>query len=317
MGWPETYQKLESARNVSDAASQVLDLSHGELVALLEVVGISDGPNLLARLKGQPTDDSKARVVRLRGAQEQIAVQMSALEERKRALAVCGHADEAETRETSARLVETARSLASHAERLRDMERMCAPEGPVWSPRAGAGPTGRSAAGAGASGARELRPSASAPIVGAVSWLRPPPSDGDATRPKDLEAVFAMFNGYFNAVDMNNQIFAKFSHDCGLIDAKYARANVDLVWTKVAAKKRRVDFPAFLAMLDHIALCKQMPRQELDDHVLRHARVEITGTRGSSRFFDDRSNWTGVAKQGGPSAHDPKITLASMTSTGR
>ena len=66
MGRPETYQKLESARNVSDAASQVLDLSHGELVALLEVVGISDGPNLLARLKGQPTDDSKARVVRLR-----------------------------------------------------------------------------------------------------------------------------------------------------------------------------------------------------------------------------------------------------------
>lgn len=310
MGWTDTYAALEGAQDVSDAAEILSTLSTKDLTALLEVVGISDGPNLLARLKGQPTDDVKARVARLRSAQAQIATQLEAVRDRARALGPAAAGDP-EFGDAAARLGETARSLEKHADRLRDMERMLLPEGPDWSPR--------DTRGAGHRGARGLRVCASEPIVSAMgeSWLRPPKGDDDPSRPTTLPGVFALFCGYFNAKEMNNQIFAKFSHDCALIDAKYARANVDLVWTKVAGKKRRVGLDAFLLMLDAIAACKGVARPEIDDHVLRHAHLEITGTRGSSKFYDDKANWTGVAKQGGPSHYDPQITLATMTNTGR
>ena len=58
-------------------------------------------------------------------------------------------------------------------------------------------------------------------------------------------------------------------------------------------------------------------REVLDDYILRNAKVVVQGTRGSSKFYDDKSNWTGVAKKGGPSTNDPKLSLATMTNTGR
>ena len=105
--------------------------------------------------------------------------------------------------------------------------------------------------------------------------------------------------------------------DGKLCDGKYPKASVDLVWTRVTGKNKKVPYETFLKLLDEIARAKGVERQVVDDYVLQHARPVISGTRGSSKFYDDKSNWTGVAKKGGPSNYNPVISLATLTNTGR
>ena len=52
--------------------------------------------------------------------------------------------------------------------------------------------------------------------------------------------------------------------------------------------------------------------------MLENAKPEITGTRGKSKFYDDKELWSGVAAKGGPSTGgDGGLTLSALMNTGR
>lgn len=51
----------------------------------------------------------------------------------------------------------------------------------------------------------------------------------------------------------------------------------------------------------------------VEAHVLANAKVTSSGTKGESRFYDDKSTWTGAAVQGGPTNDDKVADLANMT----
>ena len=111
--------------------------------------------------------------------------------------------------------------------------------------------------------------------------------------------------------------FWKFSKDSKLLDANYVKADVDIFWTMHAKGRHKVPFETFLDLLDEIAKRKNVCRAELDYYVIKNAKPEITGTRGKSKFYDDKELWSGVAAKGGPSTNDHAVTLATMTDTGK
>jgi hypothetical protein len=147
---------------------------------------------------------------------------------------------------------------------------------------------------------------------------------------------------------------AKFCKDAQLLDKSFAKADIDMVWSKVAGKCKKVrfvcsllspppslslfslhfqvgslahvfflslyflslpqlDFDQFKGLLNGVANKKGCPYEEVEAHVLDNAKVTSSGTKGESRFYDDKSTWTGAAVQGGPTNVDNVQTLASLS----
>ena len=73
-----------------------------------------------------------------------------------------------------------------------------------------------------------------------------------------------------------------------MLDKKFSKPDVDMVWSKVAGKEKKVGFPSFLKFLQLIAERKGVPIETLHEQVLA-ARAQNSGTKGSSKFYDDKS----------------------------
>ncbi|KAJ1448784.1 hypothetical protein M885DRAFT_537797 [Pelagophyceae sp. CCMP2097] len=88
---------------------------------------------------------------------------------------------------------------------------------------------------------------------------------------------------------MTNTIFAKFCNDGKLVDKKtFQKPDIDMVWSKVAGKEKKVSFEHWVKMLAIIAEKKGLTEAELQDKVLSDAKVKNSGTVGASRFYDDK-----------------------------
>lgn len=85
-----------------------------------------------------------------------------------------------------------------------------------------------------------------------------------------------------------------------------------MVWSKAAGKEKKVGFDIFLRLLDGVANAKGSPVEELHAHIKSHSTVKNSGTKGQSRFYDDKKTWTGVAVRGGPTTLDPKSSLSQL-----
>ena len=314
--YADTVSRLEYARSASEAAQVLCALGPMELATFLEEAGVQSGGDLVRRLKAPRGESVESRSARLKVALDKIDVKLQDLDARKREMDAFG-GDEA--RYEAVLLDEKMRELAAHAERLRDLQAVLV----SGKPDAAAIPgymtlgisqsfasTARSAASPLSSTKKKL-PSVTADLS---PWRAPAPAGKEY---KTLRDVFDAFCAVYRQTEMTNLTFVKFCRDGKLCDGKYPKASVDLVWTRVTGKNKKVPYETFLKLLDEIARAKGVERQVVDDYVLQHARPVISGTRGSSKFYDDKSNWTGVAKKGGPSNYNPVISLATLTNTGR
>jgi len=131
-----------------------------------------------------------------------------------------------------------------------------------------------------------------------------------------LPEVFESFCKTYRQTMMTNVVWAKFCKDSKLFNAKFKKPDVDMVWSKVAGKEKKVGFAAFEKLLTGVADKKGIPAAEVVEHVLNHARVSSSGTKGQSRFYDDKSQWTGAAKNGGPTTVDDRQTLEGLSNRG-
>ena len=113
---------------------------------------------------------------------------------------------------------------------------------------------------------------------------------------------------------MTNTIFAKFCKDTkGILSKKsFTLPQIDMVWTKVAGKAKTIAFKQFLEMLNEIAAIKKIDPETFVAKVVQRARIKSHATKAESKFYDDKSKWTGVAVQGGPDSSAPKTGLAAL-----
>lgn len=130
-----------------------------------------------------------------------------------------------------------------------------------------------------------------------------------------LEDIFSNFCAVYRQTSMTNTVFAKFCKDSKLLDKKFTKPDIDMVWSKAAGKEKKVGFPVFIELLKGIAAKKSTEYSEVEAFVLENAKVTSSGTKGESRFYDDKSQWTGSAVNGGPTNNDNVPTLASMTAS--
>jgi hypothetical protein len=112
--------------------------------------------------------------------------------------------------------------------------------------------------------------------------------------------------GHAVIVGIDSARFFKLCKDGRLLDAKFRKADVDLVFTKFA-KQRRLDYEAFQKVLSEIAVKKDADGEALVETLLRRTEngPSMHGTLAeSTRLHDDKSTYTGVYKAGGPTTID-------------
>ena len=117
---------------------------------------------------------------------------------------------------------------------------------------------------------------------------------------------------------MEGKSFAKLAKDCNLIDKKLTAPDVDLIFTKVKATKmdRKIGFKEFVEAIAHMADKKNVPKEELayfiatSNHgpILKATKVEQV------RLHDDKTTYTGVYANGGPTNVDTMPSLANCFS---
>jgi hypothetical protein len=117
--------------------------------------------------------------------------------------------------------------------------------------------------------------------------------------------AFASFGGA-HSKEMDNAHFAKMCKECGLIDKVFTTTDVDMIFTKVKAKgERKITFQQFVeGVLPAIAAKKKISEDEVAERIAS-AAPQSSGTKAeATRFHDDKSQYTGVYKAGGPTNVD-------------
>lgn len=122
---------------------------------------------------------------------------------------------------------------------------------------------------------------------------------------QDHFEAFASFGGA-HTHEMDNSHFSKMCKECGLIDKHFTTTDVDMLFTKVKAKgERKITFQQFVdGVLPAIAAKKNLSVDQVAAQIGSHA-PQSSGTKAeSTRFHDDKSQYTGVYKAGGPTNVD-------------
>jgi hypothetical protein len=122
-----------------------------------------------------------------------------------------------------------------------------------------------------------------------------------------MDKVREVFNSYCRGEDtMEGKQFAKICKDTKLLDKALTTTDVDLIFAKVKDKGgRRIDFNAFGKALEAVGAKKKKDLNEICAIVCKSRGPILAGTKAeANKFHDDKSLYTGVHAQGGPSTVD-------------
>ena len=120
-----------------------------------------------------------------------------------------------------------------------------------------------------------------------------------------LYTIFEAYSG-LSGGGMEGKGFAKLIRDCGLIDRLLTPAEVDLAFTRIKGIDRKAGFPEFLRGLEIIAEKKGVIPEQLAEFIATTSTGPVLrATKADKvRLHDDKSLFTGVYAQGGPSNVD-------------
>eukprot|EP00992_Anisonema_acinus_P012225 TRINITY_DN7980_c0_g1_i1.p1 TRINITY_DN7980_c0_g1~~TRINITY_DN7980_c0_g1_i1.p1 ORF type:complete len:171 (+),score=58.70 TRINITY_DN7980_c0_g1_i1:45-515(+) len=125
---------------------------------------------------------------------------------------------------------------------------------------------------------------------------------------KEIFNKFCAFGGGKGAVaEMDNAKFAKFCRDTKLLDKKFTATDADLIFAKAKAKgERKLKFAEFKgAALTLVAEKKGVAPNALLESICNAGGPTSSGTKADAvKFHDDKSLYTGVYANGGPSTVD-------------
>ncbi|EFJ52595.1 hypothetical protein VOLCADRAFT_85206 [Volvox carteri f. nagariensis] len=125
-----------------------------------------------------------------------------------------------------------------------------------------------------------------------------------------LKEAFIAFASYGKGQeikqDMDNKNFSKCMKDSKIIDGKcITNTEVDITFMKVKAKTdRTINYAQFCAALDHFAQKKGCTQAELAQKVAEASPTSNATKAQAVKYYDDKSMFTGVHKNGGPTTVD-------------
>ncbi|SOV23908.1 p25-alpha family protein, putative [Plasmodium sp. DRC-Itaito] len=118
-----------------------------------------------------------------------------------------------------------------------------------------------------------------------------------------------------NLPDMDSRTFVKILKDSKLLNKKFTAVDADLIFAKVKSKgAKRINYDQFLEAVKCIVEKNKLNYDTFVDTLCQEASKGpiLYGTKTDNvRFFDDKSTFTGVHKQGGPSIIDKNKTQFS------
>ena len=130
-----------------------------------------------------------------------------------------------------------------------------------------------------------------------------------STSRMSLQEAFVAFASFGGAVsnEMDNAHFIKMCKECGLVDAKaFTTTDVDLLFNKIKAKgARKITFQQFQdGAIPEIAAKKKLQSSDVEAKICASSPKSSGTVAEATRFHDDKSQYTGVYKAGGPTNVD-------------
>jgi len=127
-----------------------------------------------------------------------------------------------------------------------------------------------------------------------------------------LKQIFDSYNG--KEKTMEGKSFAKLAKDCKLVDKKLTATDVDLIFTKAKSKaERRITYTQFQTAIGLLAEKKGVEVEALKHAIMEVGGPQFAGTKADNvKFHDDKSLYTGVYAQGGPTNVDVIPNTASF-----
>jgi hypothetical protein len=113
---------------------------------------------------------------------------------------------------------------------------------------------------------------------------------------------------------MDGKTFAKLSKDCKLLDKKLTATDIDLIFAKIKDKtERKITYAQFEAGLKLCAEKKGCDMDAVVAAVCGAGGPAFSGTKAEAvKYHDDKSQYTGVHKEGGPTTVDSIHPVASF-----
>ena len=124
----------------------------------------------------------------------------------------------------------------------------------------------------------------------------------------DLQGAFEAFASFGTGpqTEMDNSHFSKMCKECKIIDKSWTSTDCDLLFNKIKSKgARKITFSQFrdLAIPDIANRKKVSPESIIA--TIQSSSPASSGTKADAvKFHDDKSQYTGVYKAGGPTSID-------------
>ncbi|KAJ9529457.1 hypothetical protein QJQ45_013813, partial [Haematococcus lacustris] len=114
------------------------------------------------------------------------------------------------------------------------------------------------------------------------------------------------------STEMESKNFYKLFKDAGMIDKVLTQTDCDLIFTKVKTKgARKINYSEFQTALEHIAGKKKCSVDDVAATICgAEAKINAT-TAQATKFHDDKSLYTGVYANGGPTNVDRQNMMAA------
>lgn len=113
---------------------------------------------------------------------------------------------------------------------------------------------------------------------------------------------------------MDGKTFTKLCKDCKLVDKGFTATDCDLIFAKSkTSAERRITFAQFQNALTMVAQKKGITVDQLKTQICGAGGPQFSGTQADNvKFHDDKSLYTGVYAQGGPTNVDSIQPTASF-----
>jgi hypothetical protein len=105
---------------------------------------------------------------------------------------------------------------------------------------------------------------------------------------------------------MDGKTFAKMAKDCKILDKALTATDIDLVFAKVKDKAaRKINYTQFANGIKECASKKKTTFEHLSEAICAVGGPSFSGTKAeANKFHDDKSLYTGVHANGGPTTVD-------------
>ncbi|CAK0780932.1 hypothetical protein CVIRNUC_005226 [Coccomyxa viridis] len=132
-----------------------------------------------------------------------------------------------------------------------------------------------------------------------------------------LQDVFKTYAGFGTrqvSTELDGAKFVKVFKDAGLVGKDLSTTELDIIFSKVKAKSaRKITFPDFERALELIATKKGCTVDELKDKLCSQKGPKVQATQPDYvKFHDDKSTYTGVYANGGPTNVDGTGDLSEL-----